>query len=136
LLDFNAIKELNDSFKVSRLLAQHGNHYTVLLISEGCIWFFCRRIKQVQIVTDLGHGYLSSNTDPTQSDMLSGKVLWHVRADPASARQTLVSYRADFEPDFFIPPLIGPWLMKKSLLREGQQTVNAIEQRAQQLDRQ
>ena len=131
LLDFNAITELNDSIKVSQLLKQQQNQYTVLLESIGCVWFFCRRIKQVQIVTDIGNGYLQSITDPTQSDMVSGKVLWHVRSDPQNTEQTLITYSADFEPDFFVPPLLGPWLMKKRLLKEGLKTVDGIERKAQ-----
>ena len=131
LLDFNAITELNDSIKVSQLLKQQQNQYTVLLESRGCVWFFCRNIKQIQVVTEMGNGYLQSITDPTQSDMASGKVLWHVRPDPQDDKQTLITYSADFEPDFFVPPLLGPWLMKKRLLKEGLKTVDGIERKAQ-----
>lgn len=127
---FNDLPRLNNSIKLSRLLASQGQQHTVLIESEACIWFFCRRITQVQRVTEMGDGYLQSITDPAQSDMVSGRVLWHVRADPRQAEHTLMTYRADFEPDFFVPPLIGPWLLKKRLLTEGRKTINGIEWQA------
>ena len=131
LFDFNALGKVNDTIKRSRLLDHHNQHYTVLLESEACVWLYCRRIRQVQLITDMSNGYLQSITDPTQSDMASGKVLWHVRPDPQQTQQTLITYSADFEPDFFIPPLIGPWLLKKRLLKEGRKTINGIERQAQ-----
>ncbi len=131
LFDFNALRKVNDTITLSRLLAHHDKKYTVLMESRACVWFYCRRIRQVQVITDMGNGYLQSITDPTQSDMASGKVLWHVRPDPQQTQQTLITYSADFEPAFFIPPLIGPWLLKKRLLSEGQKTINGIERQAQ-----
>ena len=135
LLDFNALTELNDSIKVSQLLLKQKNEYTVLLETKGCVWFFCRRIKQIQVVTEMGNGYLQSVTDPKQSDMAYGKVLWHVRPDQQNTELTLITYSADFEPDFFVPPLIGPWIMKRRLLKEGRKTVNGIERKAQHAPR-
>jgi hypothetical protein len=34
------------------------------------------------------------------------------------------------EPDFWIPPLIGPWLIKRKLLSETLETVDNLEQLA------
>jgi len=130
LINFNALAKVNDTIKLSRLLDSHGNQYTVLLESEACIWFYCRRVRQVQLITEMRNGYLQSITDPTQSDMVSGKALWHVRPDPQLAQQTLIIYSADFEPDFFVPPLIGPWLLKRRLLKESLKTVNGIQGQA------
>jgi hypothetical protein len=38
------------------------------------------------------------------------------------------------EPDFFIPPLIGPWYLKRTLSQGGVRAVTRIERLARQLD--
>jgi len=130
LLDFDNLSSLNDSIIGSQLLEKNAQHYRVLLITKGCLWFFCRQVKQVQTVMELGRGYLTSTTDPAVSDLASGKVLWHVRPDPRQEGWTLITYSADFEPGFWVPPLIGPWLMKRRLLQEGRETIFGIEAQA------
>ena len=36
-------------------------------------------------------------------------------------------FRYVMEPDFWIPPIIGPLLIKRSLLREAEYTIDRIE---------
>ena len=127
LLDFNHLTRLNNNIIHSRLLASSDKQHKALVITEGCIWFFCKTVTQVQTIQELANGYLLVETLPEQSDLEFGNILWHVRAD---GKQTLISYSADFIPDFWVPPLIGPWLMNSRLLTEGKETINGIERQA------
>lgn len=128
LVDYNNIHQLSKSIKKSKWLESRGNTHKVMMLSEGCIWFFCQEVKQVQQVTELPNRYIVSETLPEKSDLEYGRVLWHIRAN---GKETHISYSADFIPKFWVPPLIGPWLMTKRLLEEGESTINNIEQRAQ-----
>lgn len=124
LIDFNHIPRINDSIKSSKVLAHHGNVYRVHIVGEGCVWIFCRRIQQVEVVTVRKDGYLFSVTDAAHSDFRYGRALWHITDE---GKTTRVQYNADFVPAFWVPPLIGPMIFKHRILEEGQKTINGIE---------
>lgn len=129
LTDFDNLHELNRSIKQSRLLKSEGKHHLVKIEAEGCVWFFCQQLIQTQWVTEQGRGYISAVTLPEKSNLEYGRVLWHIRQQ---GEYTIISYRTDIVPGFFVPPLIGPYIMKKRLLKKAQETIQTIEQIAQQ----
>lgn len=127
LMDFNHIPDVNDTIVFSKLLKSNGSVHIVHFESEGCIFIFCRRIKQVVTVTELGNGYIMSITDPTRSDLRHGRTLWEIIDE---GDRTRIKYNADFVPDFWVPPLIGPAIFKDRIFEEGQKTINGIEKLA------
>lgn len=124
LLDFDHLPAINDTVKQSQLLKQWDNKYLVAYSSEGCVLFFCRTVKQVATVTELGRGYIMSQVDPTQSDMKYGRALWQVIDE---GEHTRIKYNADYVPDFWVPPVIGDYIFRKRMIEEGIKTVNGIE---------
>jgi hypothetical protein len=38
-------------------------------------------------------------------------------------------FRAELEPDFFLPPLIGPWLIRREMVNQITEIVMIIEAR-------
>lgn len=126
LLDFKHLPEINDSIKSAEELSHEGKVYRVRIVVEGCVWIFCRRVKQVQITTELSDGFIMSVTDPDHSDFRYGRALWQVIDE---GKYTRVKYNADFVPAFWVPPLIGSYLFNRRMLKEGKKTVNGIERR-------
>lgn len=124
LVDFDNITAINDSIVFSKRLETQGKKHLVQFDSEGCVWFFCRRVVQLVHVTELDQGYIMSTTDPEKSDLSYGRTLWQVIDEGETTR---IKYNADYVPDFWIPPLIGPVIFKNRLLEEGQKTINGIE---------
>ena len=57
-----------------------------------------------------------------------GDTLWRVTA--IDEHRTLVSMQADQEPEFWIPPIIGPLLIKHSFVSEVHETVDKLERLA------
>ena len=45
---------------------------------------------------------------------------------------TKMTYRLTVEPDVWIPPLIGPWVLKQRLERGGSGAINRIERIARE----
>jgi hypothetical protein len=45
---------------------------------------------------------------------------------------TRVTYRMEMEPDFWLPPFVGPWFLKRTLLRGAPGAIDQIEALAQQ----
>ena len=63
-------------------------------------------------------------TLPDKSDMEYGRVLWHI---VQQGDFTVINYHADVVPAFFVPPLLGPYLLKGRMLEEAQKTIEGIE---------
>ena len=124
LLDFNNLTAINDTIVYSKLLERNGREYLVQTDGEGCVWFFCKRVVQVSIVTEMDNGYIMSVTVPEKSDLEYGRTLWQVIDEGDTTR---IKYNADYVPAFWIPPIFGPYIFKKRMLEEGQKTVNGIE---------
>lgn len=124
LLDFPHLTQLNNTIKVSKLLFSSGNVHSVLIETEGCVLFYCKRVKQVQLVTEIAHDVIQSTTDPDESDFHHGQTQWQLFDE---GKHTRIHYHSDFVPKFWIPPLIGPAILKSRLLEEAQKTLNGIE---------
>ena len=124
LVDYNHLHRINASIISSKELDSKANVHRVRIVVRGCVWVFCRTIKQVQNITELSDGYIMFVTEPTTSDLRYGRGLWQLIDEGSTTR---IKYNADFVPAFWVPPIIGPIFFKRTLLEEGQKTVNGIE---------
>ncbi len=97
-----------------------------------CFSFFCRSLEQVQdmrATPTADGGSLSASVVPAQSDLHYGQADWSV-GRCAQGTETCLSFVAELEPKFWIPPLIGPWVMERKLRQEAIQTSEGIERLA------
>jgi hypothetical protein len=97
-----------------------------------CALLYCKNLHQVQDMRYAPRpdgGDLHAQVLPEQSDFTYGRADWSFRPAPAAAN-TLLHFSAELEPAFWIPPLIGPWLVQRSLRDEAQRTSAGIEQLA------
>ncbi|MGD8483380.1 MAG: SRPBCC family protein [Thioalkalispiraceae bacterium] len=125
LTDFNQLGKVNPAIKQSTILHKNNSTTRIKVISEGCVLFFCRTITQVQDVRELGQGYLVIAEVAGKSDFSSGHTLWHVTPQQDSTRVTI---RARLKPDFWLPPLLGPWLFQKKLVQQAKTIIINLEQ--------
>lgn len=128
LTNYSQLKKVNPAIQQTKVI-KRGKMTRVKVISEGCIWVFCRTLTQLQDIRDLGQGYLVVSEVEGQSDFASGYTMWHV---VPHNKGTKVSIRARLTPDFWIPPFIGPWLFKDALLEQGEIVINNLETLSQQ----
>ena len=124
LMDFNNMMQVNNSIISSTLLESNDKIHTLRFVSDGCVWFYCREVKQLVTVTELGQGYILSETDPAESDLSYGKTLWQIIDEGDTTR---IKYNSDYVPDFWVPPIFGSTLFQERMLEEGKKTVNGIE---------
>lgn len=113
--------------------AQQGDDvYTEV---DLCVGFICRQIYEVQNMTwqidDTRHS-LRAIVDPTRSNLAYGTGSWTFV--DCGEQQACLDFRAEVEPDFWIPPLIGPWVIQRSMRREAIITSEGIERLAQNPD--
>ena len=127
LTDYANYAQYFESIRESAVLAgAPGSTQRVRLRLRGCILFFCRTVTFVKDVTEFSDGEIRARIDPTVSDFQEATEYWRLTALGA---QTQLQYRAELVPDFFVPPLIGPWLLKRQIhasLISGAETLETL----------
>ncbi|MGD9603149.1 MAG: SRPBCC family protein [Gammaproteobacteria bacterium] len=124
--DFDHMARLNDGIVESRLLERYdARTLKRRLRLEHCLLFFCFDIAFVERVEILPNGDIETTILPDESTFRRGTAVWRIAAlEPGRTR---VSLEADQAPKFWIPPLIGPLVIKRSFIKEVTETVARIE---------
>jgi len=82
---------------------------------EDCMACFCVDLVSVADIWERPSGDLRVVVVPELSTFRSGSAEWRIRPHPGGSH---VVYEARMEPDIFVPPVVGPYFVKKTLLRE------------------
>ncbi|QKT03338.1 SRPBCC family protein [Ectothiorhodospiraceae bacterium 2226] len=125
LTDYANLHRLNDTLRASTLLEARPPVFRVRLVSHACVLAFCATLVQEQEVTELSSGDIAARLVPGAGDFRGGTLLW--RFTPVEAG-TEVAMHAHLQPDFWVPPVIGAWLLTRKLRQEARQTLVALEQ--------
>jgi hypothetical protein len=127
ITDYASLAVIVPSIRSSRILQVQGpGRQRIETVTEACILIFCKEILQVQDVRQLGGYQLEAITLPGMSDLKSGHARW--RLLPVGG-VTELHFSQVFEPDFWVPAIIGPWMIERLLLAEVRATSDYIEQR-------
>lgn len=126
--DFHNLPKINDAVEaVAPLPAPQPGTERWRTRVRVCVAFFCTHLEQVQDVrhSQDASGYrLDATVIPEMSNLRYGKADWRLERCGA---QTCLSFSAELEPDFWVPPLLGPWLIGRALRREAHTTAIGIE---------
>lgn len=116
ITDYNALHTLNPSILESRIIgAPVAGSRRVEMTVRVCILVFCKDVRRVQDVVHVDAGTVQARMVPGLGDFSAGTATWQVQADGNGTR---LAYRENFVPDFWVPPVIGPWLIKRKLVEE------------------
>lgn len=97
-----------------------------------CVWLFCTHLDQVQDIRRVDRDQalgLHADVLPGSSNLRYGIADWRMQDCDG---QTCLEFAAELEPDFWVPPLVGPWAIERAMRREAIQTAQGIERLAQQ----
>jgi hypothetical protein len=127
ITDYNNLATINPSIEESRvLLVMSPDRHRVRSVIKVCILVFCKRVVQVQDVTRVDARTVDAVTVPGDSDFRYGVARWQLT--PAG-EATRLHFTQEFIPDFWVPPIIGTWLIQRKLLQEVTETAMYIEVR-------
>lgn len=127
ITDYNNLATINPSIEESRvLLVMSPDRHRVRSVIKVCILVFCKRVVQVQDVTRVDARTVDAVTLPGDSDFRYGVARWQLT--PAG-EATRLHFTQEFIPDFWVPPIIGTWLIQRKLLQEVTETAMYIEVR-------
>lgn len=91
---------------------------------EGCVLLFCKSYLRVGHLELKPQYDIVAIVDPEQSNFKFSRERWQLI--PVGERTKLV-YEFEMEPAFWVPPLVGPYVIKKALKSGGEDAVNRIE---------
>lgn len=131
--DYARLPQINPSIQQVRLLPGAARPaqrlYTQIRL---CAAFYCRTLHQVQdmlsVSTPQGRG-LRAHVLPEHSDLHHGRAEWRLRDCGDS---TCLEFSATLQPKFWVPPLIGSWLIQRTLRAQAVITAEGIERLARE----
>ena len=97
---------------------------------EGCILGFCKSITRVERLETEEPHLIRTTALPEHSDFEYAESEWVLTPVDGG---TEIKYRLVIDPDFWVPPLIGPWIMKRELKAGGERAIYRIERLARGL---
>jgi hypothetical protein len=129
LIDYDLFTEFSSVFVESRNVKAGSNgkprYYTKM---EGCVLFFCKSFERVGELTLTPETEIVALADPGKSDFDYSREHWTLRTD---GEGTVLLYEFELEPSFWVPPVLGPFVMKRVLKAGGADAVDRIEAIAQ-----
>lgn len=124
ITNYDQLSELNPLIKSSRLLPSNSPDIDrVELITEGCMLFFCKKVRRVEDVSIDENLNITTVVVPSMSDFKSGNTRWTFTPD---GDKTIVHYTASMQPSFWLPPFVGPYALKKQIRSQLQYTAHKI----------
>ena len=126
--DYDQLGALNNSIVESRLLERYGpRDFKRLLALRQCVLRFCFDLRFVEHVKEHENGF-TTTVIPAESTFLDGVAEWRLSA--LGGNRTRLTISASQTPDFWIPPVIGPFILKRVFLSEVTETCTNIERLA------
>lgn len=125
ITDYVHIYRLNPSIVESEIMYTPDDSVVrIRTLVNDCILIFCREIIRVEDVRELETGDIYAVIVPQFSNVKSGVAIWQIQ--PLSGN-TRINYNVILEPGFFVPPLIGSYIVKQKLHKEVMISFSNIE---------
>lgn len=98
--------------------------------NRSCVFFFCKSFERQGYVESELNIVIYAFADPEKSDFHISNESWHFLERDGG---TVVIYDIEMQPKFWVPPGIGPYLIKRKLRNNGDSAVDRIEVLAQEV---
>ena len=130
--DDNAYSRISRAYKESRYLDPADDGTPIVYTRmEGCMLWHCMTLERTERLETEAPRWIKSTALPDASNFKHATSEWMLEPDGDG---TMMTYKVELEPDFFVPPVIGPWYLKRTLSRGGLRAVTRIERLARDLD--
>ena len=90
--------------------------------------FYCKSVERTGSVEHEPLRYIKATVDPEQSDFHLSNETWEFSPE---GEGTLIKYQLEMRPKFWVPPVIGPYVLKKKMADDGIEALDRIEAIAQ-----
>ena len=129
ITDHEALKHFNDGVLESDVLETYADGALKRkLLVEQCVLVFCFDLRFIEKVEARGNQQIVATIIPEESNFRRGTATWML--EPIGKETTKLRVIAEQEPDFWIPPVIGPAVIKHVFREEIRETAENIESAA------
>lgn len=123
--DDDAFQRISSVYKESRYLEPEPDGTPIVFtLMEGCVMFFCMSMRRTERLETEAFSYIRTETIPEESNFKYATSEWTFAPEGEGTR---MSYSLIMEPDFFVPPIVGPWVLKRILSSGGARVIGRIE---------
>lgn len=91
---------------------------------EGCVLLWCKSFIRNGHLLLQPKVEIIAISDPEQSDFALSRERWQLVPE---GEGTLLIYEFEMEPDFWVPPVVGPYFIVRSLRAGGEKAIDRIE---------
>ena len=96
--------------------------------NRACVLFYCKSVERYGAVEHEPLKFIRATADPERSDFHLSDESWEFVEESDG---TLITYRLAMRPKFWIPPVIGPYVLKRKMRNDGVEALDRIEGIAQ-----
>ena len=129
ITDYDHLHDINPAIRESRILRTFSpEKHRIRTVTRVCVLFYCRDVTENQDMMQSPGYTIEAVILPQDSDFRRGRAHWRLTAEGDS---TVMQFHAELVPDFFLPPLIGPWLIRREMVNQITEIVMIIEARYQ-----
>ena len=126
LMDHENFHELSDVMIESGLVQDAPEDKTRRrLVVETCIVFFCIKVVMVEDLEQFSDGGILAIMVPEESDFNYGRTEWQI--EPLGPGRSKINYSFQLQPDFWVPPAIGPFYLKRKMVTEAKDSILRME---------
>ena len=91
---------------------------------QGCVLLFCKSFIRIGYLELDPISEIVAETNPEESDFERARERWQLIPEGDG---TVMIYEFEMVPDFWVPPVIGPYYLKQALKSGGARAVERIE---------
>lgn len=125
LTDYDLFLEFSSAIVESRNLeADEEGRPEYFTRMEGCVLLFCKSFIRMGYLKLDPKSEIVAVSDPERSDFKRATERWQLREVDGG---TMLLYEFEMVPDFWVPPVVGPYYMKRALKSGGENAVDRIE---------
>lgn len=125
LIDYDQFPRFTSAIVEARNLADDDSgrpgFYTRM---EGCVLLWCQNFVRMGYLQLEPMVEIVAVTDPDRSNFKLATERWQLRPEKGG---TLLIYEFDMVPDFWVPPVVGPYFIKRELKSGGANALQRIE---------
>lgn len=129
LTDYDLFEEFTSAFVDTRNVEPdelgRPRFYTRM---EGCVLVFCKSFRRNGYLILKPKREIVAISLPEESDFDYSRERWQLKEE---GEGTLMIYNFVMEPSFWVPPVVGPFLIKRTLREGGIDAIDRIEALAQ-----
>ncbi len=130
LTDYSHLDKLSQAITAVHIEpAPDGHGERVSTVLNACVWFFCNRVVQVEDVTEPESNTIAAQIAPGAGDFKSGSSLWRIIAEGSRTR---LHYEARRVVAIWVPPVIGPWAIERTMREQLKSSITVVERLANQ----